>query len=293
MLRNARCPSAFVAVGLAATVATGCAWNWDALAPDVAARDAGDEVAPLDGGGDAGDAPVARDAGDAGDAGDARGAGDASDVADVPGANPCSDPGVVFCDGFEDPSAITAVWDGPAVNNGMVQRITAPVHAGGGALEATVGASYSSASVNKRGLPPALTGGFYLRLWFYVPSDVPLVHLLLAAVYSGDSTGISFGIDNGKYILQNPGGVYTAVSTSTVPHDRWLCAVVHVNIGTAGGADATIGTTREVVLSGLDTHTTTGYSWIAVGIVDSSASQGGGHAFIDDVTAGHAPLACP
>jgi len=223
--------------------------------------------------------------GDDGDAhGDAR-AGDGSS------ALACQqNPGVLFCDGFEDPGL--GAW---AQTSGSLVRQTAITHTGTAAARATSDGSQQPAVINVAPFNSISSGSLHYRAWFYVPSGFAINKIeLFSTNGSGSNLGTVFLVDQEELrVYAEPGLGHTVTTGVTVPRDRWFCIEAHVDVSASnGGMRIELDGTTIGSGSGFATLPTGGYTYLGVGTLFLAAGQSASTVYIDDVAAGTQPLGC-
>jgi hypothetical protein len=210
-------------------------------------------------------------------------------------ANLCPEqPGMIFCDGFEDPTF--SRWSFKVVSNGTLTQSTTRFRSGAGSLRATTGTAKMGnvARYATQALAHQKSGEIWLRYYYYVPSST--------VVTSHFSTGVMSELVPpyfGFSLLVRPAQVaISALSTTfpgtlTFPRDRWACVELHVQIDpTAGIFEAYIDGALAVRSPPTNTLPTDGYTSAEVGIHYADTSQGPVEVYVDDVSAANTRIPC-
>ena len=87
-------------------------------------------------------------------------------------------------------------------------------------------------------------------------------------------------------------GINIDSGTYTMPHDRWTCIQMKIDVGATGGFEISVDGTPVVSKTGLDTLPASGYGAMNAGITYTAGAQGAAEIFFDEVAAGTSPLPC-
>jgi hypothetical protein len=161
----------------------------------------------------------------------------ASDLA-IPPSTCATLTGVVFCDGFESPLAVSG-WSTSGVN-GTPTLDTTRFYRGAASLHAHMsGAPVMSSPVallHRADIFP-ISGTIYARVWVYFSSGLPANFEQFLNFADNVSTGYSVATDQGKVALNDytTGGPYMRSATA-VPLDRWACVQLDVQQANSMGA---------------------------------------------------------
>lgn len=235
------------------------------------------------------DAGVPADAGVAADAGAEGGTDGGTDG----GTKPCAQaPGVIFCDGFDDPGL--GAWP-VRFGSDPVGRVTDRVYRGDGALHATGGPG-DILGVEVRGLPDPGTD-LYMRVYVYLPTGAEQTNtqVLFAGQADPPNHGVAIGIrpPGIPYVYSNTAVIGVSAETATVPSDTWTCLQGHVVISDTDGVIETyVNGTLDAQVTGLDTRASSPYVQLAAGVTWSHNGTLGPNVWIDEVAIGTSPLPC-
>jgi hypothetical protein len=194
----------------------------------------------------------------------------------------------LFCDGFE---VGLGAW---VVSNGSPQVVTAPRHAGSGALEATIAVQPESEMVQKV-LPIGSVNQLYARAWFYAPSAYTYDAVNLFNIdAAGASQGVSIYVYGESLSVYHNTPEVGGFAGPALPHDTWHCAELAVSVADTGGTmRLTLDGQTVIDQTNLDTRPTGGFDHIQVGIPYTGPTQSGPAAFyVDDVVVDVTPIGC-
>jgi hypothetical protein len=202
----------------------------------------------------------------------------------------------LVCSGFE--RAGLPDWSTPMIErSAVVERTNTLTHTGSGALHASSSAMMSVA-VLSASFPSVSSGELYLRLYAYVPANLPteiMNVLFLGAPASSDPfSGIDFNLMDGSvqvYSLASEPQRHTG--SLTIPRDRWFCLRARVLLGkTDGAVQAYVDDVLALDAKGLVTLPAGGVRELHAGIGWSSQQDAFFEIYMDDVVLDSAPVAC-
>jgi hypothetical protein len=248
----------------------------------------GDSDAGLDES-DAGEIEVPTDAGtDAGGAAAADGGG--------PVVSPlCPErPGMLFCDGFEDPNF--SRWKYQVSHNGTLTRSTVHAHSGTTSLLATTGppAQLTEARWATEALAKQKSGDAWMRFYNWVPGTVVVTEHFSVGVMSETPTpygGFELRILPSLIDLNATNGVFQGAVS--FPRDRWVCVELHVFIDPSAGVyEAYLDGALAIRSPPTNTLPADGFTAAEVGVHFAGPSQGPVEVYVDDVVVGTSRIPC-
>jgi hypothetical protein len=211
-------------------------------------------------------------------------------------ACPSDHPGALVCSGFE--RADLPGWSAPMIEgSGAIERSSSRAHTGSAALHAST-RSTMSVAVSSASFPAVSAGELYLRIYAYVPANVP-TETINVLFLGHDVSGATFdGVD--LNLQDDALQVYSTLSnpprqtgTATIPRDRWFCLRVRVALGHADGAvQAYIDDVLALDASGVDTLPNGGVRELHAGVGWSSEQSAFFEIFFDDVVLDHTKVDC-
>ena len=202
----------------------------------------------------------------------------------------CGDvPGLIFCEGFEDP--MFRAWSmGSVTVDGQLMSVDDVVYSGTRALRVETMALNGYAYL---GTVTQLVddGDYWLRMYVRFPQLVPLMHLDLATVAANSVAGAVLYVENDSPYawLEEP---RTFLPTTTIiGRDRWTCLELRLVIADAvGSVEIFVDGSPAGTFTNLDTHPPLGYSALRVGM--PASEQVGTQVYIDDVIASRLRASC-
>lgn len=204
---------------------------------------------------------------------------------------PCAAvPGQLFCESFEEPTSPLSTVEGTvAIDSARVFRGAKSQHA------QTTGTSEPAWMLGAV-LPDVVAGDLHARWWVYVPASAPAGQL--ATVHMVDAAapfhGVILGVQNDVVDVTCSEAGMTAISTVTLPRDRWVCLQLHVAIadGTGGMVEAAVDGAQVAELAGIDTLPANGYRNVHVGLYATALATGPEELWSDELAVGTLPIAC-
>ncbi|HKP64729.1 MAG TPA: hypothetical protein VJV78_48665 [Polyangiales bacterium] len=203
-------------------------------------------------------------------------------------------PGMLFCDGFEDPSF--ARWAYTVSHNGSVARSTARKHSGTTALLATTGAAMQGTEARYATdvLAHQKSGDAWMRFYNYVPSSVVVTQHFSIGVMSEMVTpydGFELRILPSSVDINSSSGIYQG--NVPFPRDRWVCVELHVLIdATAGIYEAYLDGSVAVRSPLTNTLPADGFTAAEIGVHYAAKDQGPVEVYVDDVVVGNSRIPC-
>jgi hypothetical protein len=202
------------------------------------------------------------------------------------------------CDGFEHDD-LSAPGSTVIEIAGAVERSAVRAHDGRFSLHASSDAAMSVGVVVKR-FTPVRSGELYLRLYLFVPANLPtetMNFLFVGDDPNPDPTpfkGIDFNLLNGALQVYSPQGMpLRQMATSSIPRGRWFCFRAEISIKDSGGTVRTFVDDQLVLeATGIDTLPDAGVHLLRAGIDWSSNQDAAFELFIDDLVLDTRPVAC-
>jgi hypothetical protein len=205
--------------------------------------------------------------------------------------------GALLCSGFEA-SDLVSDWDERVIEGaGALERSTLRAHDGRASLHAST-TSMMSVAVLQKTFTPLLSGDVYLRLYLYVPSNLPtqtLNFLFVGDVPTPDPfVGVDFNFEDGAISTFSPQSIPDRqTGTLTIPRDRWFCFRVHVAIGDDDGSvQSFVDDALALETMDIDTLPANGVRQLRAGVDWSSEQDAFFEIYVDDVVLDTAPVGC-
>lgn len=213
------------------------------------------------------------------------------------GVGECADRiSALACSGFE-PESLTAEWSSVVTNgDGVLERSTARVHTGQGALHATsLGAMSMNVLVNR--FEAVLGGELHLRAHLYVPAGQPTE--IINVFYLGTPgpapfVGIDFNLEDDAVQVFSPQADPSRQTGSVlIPRDAWFCFQARIEVRDAGGVvQVRVDGVPAIEATEIDTRPPDGIDELRVGIDWSSEQEEPFELYIDDVVVDTIEIAC-
>jgi hypothetical protein len=210
-------------------------------------------------------------------------------------ACPAGHPTGLVCSGFE--RADLPDWSAPMIErSGVVERSSALTHTGSGALHASSSAMMSVA-VLSASFPSVSSGELYLRLYAYVPANLPTEIINVLFLGNGASSdpfsGIDLNLMDGAIQVYSSANDQRQTGSLTIPRDRWFCLRARVLLGKTGGAvQAYIDAALALDAKGLVTLPAAGVQELHAGVGWSSQQDAFFEIYMDDLVLDSVPVAC-
>jgi hypothetical protein len=202
----------------------------------------------------------------------------------------------LVCSGFERVGLPD--WGAPMIEKtGHVERSTARAHSGDASLHASSTAMMSVAVVTAS-FPARQTGDVYLRVYLYVPANLPTetmnIMFLGSAPSSDPFSGIDLNLQDGAVqVYSSPSASARQTGSVSIPRDRWFCFRARVALSAdQGSVQAYVDDALALDARGLDTLPAAGVSQFRAGVGWSSAQDAFFEIYLDDVVVDRAPVAC-
>jgi hypothetical protein len=224
---------------------------------------------------------------------DAGASNDAGDASAAP--EPCP-AGALFCGRFETEDLRVEWTTTTIIEDASLERTTARVHSGAGALRVE-SRGPDSAAVVVTSLPAQRSGTLYLRAYVYVASAWATETMNLFFIGDDPSepfVGIDLNLDDGAVQVFSP--QMTPARTTGVPQfprDRWVCFRLEVVISDdAGAVRVYADDVLAVEVRGVDTLPAAGIHLFRAGVDWSSEQASFFEVYLDDIALGTSPLEC-
>jgi len=215
--------------------------------------------------------------------------------------DPCtSHPGALACSGFE----VEGLDDWPApviVNEAEIGRSTARARSGVGSLHARSSDADSTAVVVQE-FAARSDGELYLRVWLYVPGQLPTETINL--FFLGDDPnpttdpvapflGMDINLEAGVLQLYSPQNAPDRITgTLTIPRDRWFCLRGVFAVGEEGAVQLFVDDAPALEVLPHDTLPDAGIHLLRAGVDWSSGQTEPFEVFMDDLVLSDALVAC-
>ena len=203
-------------------------------------------------------------------------------------------PGVLFCDGFEDPDM--SRWAYPVFHNGTVTLASMPVRTGTASLLAKteVAAPGTEARWATDVLAHQKSGDAWLRFYDWVPSTFTVTRHFSVGVMSEIEMpymGFELRILPSLVDINATNGVFP--STLSFPRDQWVCVELHVFIDpNVGVYEAYLDGVLAVRSPPTNTLPAGGFTAAEVGVHYADPNQGPVAVYVDDVAVGTSRIPC-
>jgi hypothetical protein len=217
---------------------------------------------------------------------------DASDST-APAACPAA---ALFCSSFEAADLRDEWTTTTIIEDAALERTSARVHSGQGALRAE-SRGPDSAAVVVAAFAAQRTGSLYVRAYVYIGSDWATETMNLFFIGDDPSepfVGIDLNIADGAVQMFSPQTVpVRSTGTLEIARDRWVCFRVEVAIADVAGA-LRVHLDDELALevTGVDTLPAAGIHLFRAGVDWSSAQASFFEVYLDDIALGSEPVDC-
>jgi hypothetical protein len=204
--------------------------------------------------------------------------------------------GAVLCSGFEGPD-LAPDWSAPMIEMaGAVERSTVRAHTGQSSLHA-VSRAMMSVGVVAADFPAVLSGALYLRVYVYVPANLPTetmnIFFLGAQPTPDPFIGVDFNLQNGAVQVYSPqANPDRQTGSLKIPRDRWFCFRASMPISKQGSVQVFVDDQLALDAKGIDTLPAGGVRELRAGVDWSSEQDAFFEIYMDDLVLDTAPVAC-